>query len=174
MPFKSEAQALVRKCKYCDRPAKVNYQGVIQRHKGYYRTCGSEECLAKQYSDKAVNMRKAWVSLGRIKNCDCCGKPFVMTNNTSRWCSTCVPHKPARARMRHYGISEPQYQVLLARTDGKCPICEKKQASVVDHDHKTGVVRGLLCKHCNTSLHVIENPTHLQRALDYLNPKQNS
>lgn len=32
----------MRKCKYCDNPAKVNYWGIKRIHKGYYKTCGSK------------------------------------------------------------------------------------------------------------------------------------
>lgn len=167
MPFKSEAK--VRLCKYCEEPAKVHYHGIKRLHKGYYRTCGSEVCLRRQYNDHAVNQKKAYVSRGITKPCDSCGKEFVKTNNTSRWCSECVPTSAARERMMRYGISESQYQALFVRSDGLCPICLKNRATVIDHDHKTNRVRGLICQHCNTSLHVIENPEHLQRALDYLN-----
>jgi len=51
-----------------------------------------------------------------------------------------------------YGITETIYKKMLAVADGKCWICSKKpkkSALNVDHDHKTGQVRGLLCFFCN-------------------------
>lgn len=46
-----------RKCKYCDKQAKRNIQNG--RNKGFYRTCGSEECLKEQYKDKNVSKKKS-------------------------------------------------------------------------------------------------------------------
>jgi hypothetical protein len=53
---------------------------------------------------------------------------------------------------KKYGITETVYKKMLALFDGNCWICKKKpKKSVlnVDHDHKTGQVRGLLCFFCN-------------------------
>lgn len=55
MPFKSK---VVRNCKYCPNPAKKNIR-PDGRNKGYYRTCGSEACLKKQYEDQDVSNKKA-------------------------------------------------------------------------------------------------------------------
>lgn len=50
-----------------------------------------------------------------------------------------------------------------------CPICLRKLDNpVIDHNHKNGKTRGLICNHCNVSLNVIENPETLRRALNYL------
>lgn len=51
-----------------------------------------------------------------------------------------------------YGVTEAIYVVMLALHDGKCWVCNrkpKKGVLNVDHDHKTGQVRGLLCFFCN-------------------------
>lgn len=58
---------------------------------------------------------------------------------------------------RKYGISEQQYHALEEEQDGQCPICtthclELPERLSVDHDHMTGKVRGLLCRHCNIAL----------------------
>lgn len=53
---------------------------------------------------------------------------------------------------KKYGITEAVYAVMLAKYNGTCWICTrkpKKGALNVDHDHKTGQVRGLLCYFCN-------------------------
>jgi Recombination endonuclease VII len=52
-----------------------------------------------------------------------------------------------------YGITEAQYNELLAYQGGCCAICRKPPKGrrlAVDHDHKTGKVRGLLCYFCNS------------------------
>lgn len=53
---------------------------------------------------------------------------------------------------KKYGITEAVYQKMLKVFGGKCWICKrlpKKSVLNVDHDHKTGQVRGLLCFFCN-------------------------
>lgn len=57
-----------------------------------------------------------------------------------------------------YGITLEDYNRMLQSQDGKCKICEsekagnKEQNFAVDHCHKTGIVRGLLCIKCNARL----------------------
>jgi len=76
---------------------------------------------------------------------------------------------------RKYGITEATYFVMVKKYNGGCWICGKKpkpgKALNVDHDHKTGQVRGLLDFFCNKFVigrrrreHV---PTFL-RAAEYL------
>jgi hypothetical protein len=73
--------------------------------------------------------------------------------------SRCVPCI-ARDRLRHLvrkrGISASEYAALMARQEDRCAICRRPCGTgrrlAVDHDHRTGRVRGLLCFRCNTSL----------------------
>lgn len=61
---------------------------------------------------------------------------------------------------RTYGISQNEYDILVAKQEGKCALCNSipaiskrfKYTLQVDHDHVTGKVRGLLCFYCNKSL----------------------
>lgn len=72
-----------------------------------------------------------------------------------------------------YGISYSFYKELIKQQKGLCKICksiEPKRALAVDHDHNTGLVRGLLCTRCNMFLGRIEsNPGFLERVLAYKN-----
>lgn len=61
--------------------------------------------------------------------------------------------------MRNYGITIEQYEILLKKQSGKCAICgtsEIRRAKAkyfnIDHNHKTGNIRGLLCHDCNIIL----------------------
>jgi hypothetical protein len=75
---------------------------------------------------------------------------------------------------RRYGITVAQYDEMLANQNNVCWICKrppKKKRLSVDHNHKTGKVRGLLCYSCNYRLlpGAHEDPDVLLRAADYLN-----
>ena len=69
-----------------------------------------------------------------------------------------------------YGITEDNYKELLKKQVGKCAICDKKEAILnIDHNHKTGRVRGLLCGSCNRALGLMkDNAEFLVKAIDYL------
>lgn len=63
---------------------------------------------------------------------------------------------------RKFGISLQEYRVMLDKQGKRCMICgrtpeENGKALAIDHDHKTGVVRDLLCNNCNACLGFIEN-----------------
>lgn len=54
-----------------------------------------------------------------------------------------------------YGLAAGDYERLLVAQGGRCAICRARPKSkrlAVDHDHKTGAVRGLLCSRCNHDL----------------------
>jgi len=76
----------------------------------------------------------------------------------------------AYARKLKYGVDEEFVQQLNSIQKGKCGICGKipKRKLGVDHVHEAKVVRGLLCKYCNTRLTWIENKAWLVKVLKYL------
>jgi hypothetical protein len=56
---------------------------------------------------------------------------------------------------RQYGLTAEEFDQMLVGQGGGCAICHESFSKVhicVDHDHKTGDVRGLLCQKCNTAL----------------------
>ncbi len=68
-----------------------------------------------------------------------------------------------------YGISASEFDAALSRQNGRCAICERIPARpVLDHNHLTGAVRGILCHNCNISLPYIESERFRNRALAYL------
>lgn len=71
--------------------------------------------------------------------------------------------------LREYGLDESTYNELFDKQNGACKICGKEVTLVVDHDHATGKVRGLLCNGCNVGLGCFEDTiVNLMRAIDYL------
>jgi hypothetical protein len=72
-------------------------------------------------------------------------------------------------RLRKYSLTLEQFDGMFAAQGGRCTICLRRRKLVVDHDHKTGKVRALLCDPCNTVLGFIEdNPARLRSAARYL------
>lgn len=84
-------------------------------------------------------------------------------------------HKRARRDCdykRKYGITLEAYEAMLAAQGGVCWICKKskqyKNHLCLDHNHKTGDARGILCYGCNRALHTLENENLLPQAMAYL------
>jgi len=78
--------------------------------------------------------------------------------------------------LKRYGLTKSTYDEMLVRQSGVCLICLNppiRRFLDVDHDHKTGVVRGLLCEKCNKGLgHFKDDPKLLIAAASYLMPKK--
>lgn len=73
--------------------------------------------------------------------------------------------------LRKYGIRLRDFETLIFAQMGLCAICgrNERQRLHVDHDHRTGVVRGLLCGKCNKAIGLLEEePTILRSAENYL------
>jgi hypothetical protein len=104
--------------------------------------------------------------------CDSCGQSFVRKVARERWCATCGPDKAARHRLSRFGLAQPEYEAILAEQEGHCALCDGPPEAV-DHDHETGIVRGLLCTWCNTRLHVFDHkPEWVEAAAAYLKSTQ--
>lgn len=69
-----------------------------------------------------------------------------------------------------YGMALAEWEALLVGQSGRCAICSDPLTDPhVDHCHKTGRVRGLLCKHCNFGIGFLKDSvTALAAAQDYL------
>jgi len=70
---------------------------------------------------------------------------------------------------KRYGITLEDYNELLIKQKGRCAICgslPKHRRLDIDHDHKTGQIRGLLCNRCNQGLGYLGQV--LKKAMDYL------
>lgn len=77
--------------------------------------------------------------------------------------------------LKKYGITHDDYLRLLKEQDGGCAICgtkdprQRSEHFHVDHDHATGIVRGLLCSPCNQGLGYFQEDVEVMaRAIAYL------
>lgn len=71
---------------------------------------------------------------------------------------------------KRYGITLEQYAEMWSRQGGLCGVCQKShRRMVVDHDHDTGAVRGILCHRCNICLGGLgDNLGGVMRVVRYL------
>ena len=91
-------------------------------------------------------------------------------NGLDSWCRACrseYRNANCRGKFRNV-ISDAKLQEIKSSTT-ECVICGDAGPLVVDHDHVTGQVRGMLCNHCNRGLgHFRDDPTLLEFAAQYL------
>lgn len=69
-----------------------------------------------------------------------------------------------------YGLTIEQYETILAQQEGVCAVCKEPLTDpVIDHDHDSGVVRGIVHRKCNFLLGLAdENVSILSSAIRYL------
>lgn len=73
----------------------------------------------------------------------------------------------------NYGISLEEYKKEYEKQDGQCAICNspldfRGQKTHVDHNHKTGKFRGILCYYCNTRRVAFVESQFFNKTLEYL------
>ena len=87
-----------------------------------------------------------------------------------------------KAHLKKYGLTKETYNEILKQQNNKCAICKNEETNTfkgqivnlsIDHNHKTGKVRGLLCLKCNTSLGNLKDDISLfYKCIEYLNHYQ--
>jgi len=125
-----------------------------------------------------------------VRRCPDCGvtkslDEFYKSRKTKHGRSTyCKPCHLRRGRefvkkkygnTRHYhlkqrfGIGAAEVDAMIEAQGGLCPICQKRAAVHVDHDHKSGKVRAILCEPCNGGLGQFkDDPQIIRNAIAYL------
>lgn len=80
-------------------------------------------------------------------------------------------HRRKEVLKKVYGLTTEQFETMKINQKGLCLICAEPPKSFhVDHDHKTGKVRGLLCRICNAGLgYFHDHVGRLASAITYLN-----
>jgi hypothetical protein len=78
-----------------------------------------------------------------------------------------------RVKLRKLGLTLDDFDALLKRQRHRCAICctnnPNKGNWCLDHDHRTGKLRGLLCHNCNASLGLLKDSRQtIKRMLNYL------
>ena len=117
--------------------------------------------------------------------CSVCGPVQIRRKGQNGYwrCMTKVREQKRRDRERNpwsgykpeHGLTHAEAQDYIASRGSACEICGDPGGQttgtrlVIDHDHRTGVIRGALCRRCNVALgHMRDNASLLLRAATYL------
>lgn len=135
--------------------------GLVKKLGAFCRRSKSNDGLKPECRSCTADRNRAW----RLAN------PDRVKENNRRWKQANKHTAPSRGRKTKYGIEDSDYQVRLTEQGGRCLICELvMDPPCVDHDHETGLVRGLLCRKCNSAIGLLNDSTDLlQSAIHYLN-----
>jgi hypothetical protein len=139
---------------------------------GRTKSCG---CLQVERTVATTVARGQNLRLERSQSRECpgclrCLAPLSFPKNgrdknRALYCNSC---RAMRRLVHTYGITWDDYLALLVKQKGTCAICGDPPSSsrrlVVDHDHKTGSVRALLCHRCNAGLGQFRDTAWLLRA----------
>lgn len=107
------------------------------------------------------------------------------TGKLHSYCRSCynelqrkLPSRQGSKRQYNFGMIAKDFNSLVNKQKGICPICENLLEygnQVIDHDHKTQVIRGVLCRRCNTLLGLCrDDPQVLLRGVKYLEKHKNA
>lgn len=116
-----------------------------------------------------------------IATCTRCkeGKPLTLeffpphnkkSSGFDSWCRKCrATYRNGINRGKFRGVMSDAELLKLKSDVTQCIICGSDEKLVVDHDHSTGEVRGMLCNHCNRGLgHFRDDPLLLEFAAQYI------
>ncbi|MGZ4518794.1 MAG: endonuclease VII domain-containing protein [Mycobacteriaceae bacterium] len=93
----------------------------------------------------------------------------VARNRARRLVQPDDPEKRRARLLRQYGLTPEDVEAMTRAQGGRCALCGAETRLVIDHDHTTGTVRGLLCNACNTGLGKLgDSVAGLMRAVAYL------
>ena len=142
-------------------------------------------------SEKHFSFLKTGKRLAQCKSCLCIKSarwrkenPIKSSESWKKYLAANRDKINARNRVRYttdgrwkkqlknrFSITDVEYYEMLEKQDGRCKIClcVPKIKLDVDHCHKTGRIRGLLCRFCNTALGLFkDSPLLLRSAANYL------
>lgn len=160
-----------KRCKHC---------GELKDDELFYADAASRDGRRPECKACTAVRRKRWYQanreqeMARVRAWQESNKDRHLANQRAR---RARPEVRARERAgylkRKFGITPEQYDEMLAAQGGVCALCGRTPRDDislhVDHDHRTGVIRKLLCFQCNNALGDLgDDPDLLRAAADYL------
>jgi len=144
---------------------------MVIKHKGKSGSRSILTCLncGCEFSELNIKIREG----GGKFCCNECYKEYRKNNKKDEKEANRLYQKKTK-----YGITKEEYYNLFESQGNKCLICgcefNGRIKGVIDHNHNTGVVRGLLCQKCNSLLGMAnEDPKILENAILYLKRHNN-
>ena len=167
---------LKRNCQVCkndSQQARRRAHGVREQGTGPCRKCGSDDWYHVSRPNKFVKKRDKTDRMCRL-----CAKRR-RKKDYHKHKERRKPDKLRRSRrdrlaatLKEHGLSQKDYANMIESQGGVCAICESVDGHrrlSVDHCHKTGRVRGLLCRTCNVGIGALgDSPNLLAKARRYL------
>lgn len=136
----------MKRCSKCKEEKELSeFHKDKQKSDGLYSSCRS--CMAEIYTSKEFREKRKHPRYANIKR---------------------------KHKVKSFGLTVEEYESLIQKQGNKCAICNKHQSQLkkllsIDHNHKTGKVRGLLCGNCNRGIGFLEDsPAIMRKAVDYV------
>ena len=156
-------------CKECmNEYGKIYYQNNKERKAQKcreYRNKNKDRINAYVREYRAKNANKTFIKQQRdyIKTRDARHEHYELRKQLIR----------DRNMVKKYGINMAQRNEIITSQNYRCAICgellNNDRRTHIDHDHKTGKVRGVLCTYCNTGIGMFkDNTDKLRKAILYL------
>ncbi len=155
-------------CKTCYAKQKADYQRTTRG-----KALHANVVLKYSQSPKGKIVKQKEYIKGRLRGWDL---DYIKYNGRKR------------TLMERYGITVDDYNMLLSKQKGLCDVCGNPETATrksrsgtvrllqlsVDHNHKTGKVRGLLCSKCNLAIACLkENVEYMANAISYIEKHKN-
>ncbi len=163
------------------------HKDILSEQKRRYRIAHKEQCKEEhqrwylKHREERLQYEKVYNKKYYAKNKDIIREKKKQYNeehresirkvSRERYQNDAIYRETMRKRSyeKKYGITIEDYNEMVEKQGGKCLICGKEFKLVVDHNHKTGCVRGLLCPNCNFGIGFLQDDVELlQKAINYL------
>ena len=130
----------------------------------YFHRC--IDCKEVLSVSKFYHRNRTYVTTGlpmRLSHCKACTKK---RSNLRRESKILREQDKNKSRISRYGIGTEEYNRMYIKQNKGCKMCKERRPQTresgvvldlhIDHNHKTGRVRGLLCTYCNNSLGMLD------------------
>lgn len=168
MSFKIGVQCKVYYCDRTDIKARelcgmhyarsIRNGGLERQNRSYHKRIECSDC------QNGATWFCGWCE--QHKDLELFAKNATKANGRQNVCQECF-------KIKQYNLKPQDYEALRMVQNNLCAICERpcrrEVRLSIDHDHRTGEVRGLLCQNCNAGIGMFEdNIRLLAKAIEYL------
>lgn len=161
--------------KPCIQCGETDYSKFSKRFNGQpYQRC--KNCINLNNAEAREGVPPGHKRCSRckgIKVLDLFYEDLDARNGLHSWCKECACSETWKKTYRKTSKVTPNYHAMLASQNGICKICgnppQDGKKLHLDHCHRTGKIRGLLCANCNHGLgNFADSPDFLRRVAIYL------